>query len=292
MQALLLSLALLAPQDPGEREELIGAPVLLPRLTDNGIGPDLCRTVTPARATELGRVALRLDERGNLLVDGPAVLLRVSGRDAQPFTPQPAGSDEGTERLQATKLKRGVTLQIPQDDRQVAIHVQRDWRGVVWCPASGWRFELAETEVTYLDGNLSGRLDREDQALYGDQPLATPWHPWLIDGDTVLLDLRISQPATLTGRRADLPHAGPQQQEVQAWNAFRLEHGVPPGVFAADRVAACVQHARYIGVHGGGHDEDPSKSGYSAEGRASGLSSCITYSGRDGAVQRFLVSRF
>jgi hypothetical protein len=292
MNALFFSLALMAPQAQADREEFVGTPALLPRLTDNGVGPDLCRPVTVGQPIEIGGVVLHLDERGNLQVDGPAVLLRNLKKGAQAFEAQPAGAVDAALRLQRSQLKRGVTLQLTQDDKQVAIHVQRDWRGVMWCPASGWRFELEATQVTYLDSNLTGRLDREDPVLYGGHLLATPWHPWLFDGDTILLDLRISPPATLSGARGDLPNAGPQQAEVATWNAFRLEHGVPPAMFAADRVEACEKHARYIGLHGGGHGEDPSKAGYSEEGRAAGSSSCITYGGRDGAVQRFLASLY
>ena len=92
MHALFFSLALLAPQAPVDGEEFVGTPALLPRLTDNGVGPDLCRLVTAGQPIKIGFVVLQLDERGNLRVDGPAVLLRNLKKGAQAFEAQPAGS--------------------------------------------------------------------------------------------------------------------------------------------------------------------------------------------------------
>jgi hypothetical protein len=292
MHALLIGFALMAPQEPDKDQEFVGSPVFLSRLIDVGVGPDLCQLVTAEQSTRVGETTLQLDERENLLVRGPVATLRNSRAGRSPFAPEQPGESGGDLRFQASDLRRGISLQINCANAQVAIFVRRDWRGVVWCPASGWHFNLHDTAVTYIDSNQSGHLDQADHVIYDGQSLAVPWHPWLIDGDTVLADLRIESLATLAARREAIPHAADQQPEVVNWNRFRLQHGVPPAVFAADRVEACEKHALYIGRHGGGHDEEVGKAGYSRDGREAGLSSCITYSGRNGAVERFLASLY
>lgn len=67
------------------------------------------------------------------------------------------------------------------------------------------------------------------------------------------------------------------QQSIAFLNAEREAHGIPGGIVERpDWSDACRKHMAYLGAHpGSGHDEDPSKLGYTPEGAWAGANSVL-----------------
>lgn len=223
-----------------------------------------------------------------------------SSRKAQPYKPhtfklpaEEVALPEATVR--ARDLARGVDVEIAGDDGHglVVIRIEEGWRGLTWGVLSGWEFKLEKETLTVVDADLNGRLSADDRVVYGNRTIWMPWHTVTVSGRTIYHELEIANSYQLTALVAKMDDPGKDADVWNAWQEERKNQGVPPGLFSAELQRHCVSHADYCKVNKHyGHDQDPAKPGYSKEGHDAGMSCCISYAGKSGAMQRFLDSLY
>lgn len=86
-----------------------------------------------------------------------------------------------------------------------------------------------------------------------------------------------SVPAGLAAPDADALRQQTRDVEMalQEWNRLRLRSGLPAAFLDPDLTRAAMLHAKYMDRWGMGHDEDPSKDGYTVEGAKAGKNSSV-----------------
>lgn len=189
----------------------------------------------------------------------------------------------GEASIRRSDLAKGVDLEIAGADLrgQVVIRLVETWRGVVWGVLSGFEFKLEQETITLVDADFDGRCSESDRIIYGTRNLWMPWHTVTVSGRTIYHELAIGSATSLTAKTTAMDDPGPDAGIWDKWQAVRKDQGVPPGIFSAKLNADCIKHADYCKANKyRGHEQNPSLPGYSAEGHAAGMSSCIHYLGK------------
>lgn len=192
---------------------------------------------------------------------------------------------EATETLKSKDLKKGQDVEFFNDDGEGLgmVRVEENWRGIIWGVLTGWEFKLDDDTLTVIDANLDGRCSEGDRIAYGERSIWMPWHTIFSAGDTIYYELKITGDTTLSAKTREMEVPKSEQKVWDAWQEVRKDHGVRPGICITEYCADCVKHADYLKTNKTvGHDEDPSKPGYTAEGREAGLTSNVDPGRRDG----------
>ncbi len=247
---------------------------------------------------QIGGVSLEL-QGGELIVTG-GVLNSPADRRARPFQPRAIplperGAETPVLRLRAHQIQRGIDLEIG-GRHGVGIgvlRIERDWRGVVFGPISGWEFDLGEHRLAVIDRDLDGILSTRDRMVYDRRRLWMPWHTVTALGAALYERILPGGDGSITLISRPMASPGADAAVWADWQRERKDHGIPPGVFSEVLQRHAVLHADYLRRHRlRTHDQDPALEGHTPEGRRAGLSSCISYQGRAGALREFLDSLY
>jgi hypothetical protein len=165
------------------------------------------------------------------------------------------------------------------------LRFQTDWRGTTCGPLTGWRFELGDRNLYLIDADLDGIASEKDRVMYEGSRYWMPWHRVTRDSKLQYFDMTLAEGPVIRASTAPLGDLGEDADVAQRWNITRVAYGVPPGVFDSALGSAARKHADYLKLNRlAAHEEDPKLPGYSEEGNLAGLSSLITFEGKDGAV--------
>lgn len=278
---------------------LTGRRVLMADICEASWCPSAAQPIEKDKPIEVAGIRISRDDR-QVNITG---FVRESkpSRRLQPYRPRafklpedPAAPAPDTS-IRLRGLERGVDLEICGADGNglVVIRIEQTWRGVVWGPLTAWEFELEKEKLYVVDADLDGHLSTDDRMVYGSRSIWMPWHTVTLSGDTIYHEISDANSYQLTALTRKLDPRGVDSAVWDRWQETRKDHGVPPGLFSAELQKHCESHAEYCRLNNHrGHDQDPNKPGYSAEGHAAGTSSCISYRGREGAMQRFLDSLY
>ncbi|CAG0968791.1 hypothetical protein PLCT2_01220 [Planctomycetaceae bacterium] len=193
--------------------------------------------------------------------------------------------------LSEKQLQEGIDVEVCGADGVGlgVVRCQTDWRGISCGPVSGWRFALEDDARILVDADLDGLATYTDRVLYEGHPYWMPWHQVTCGPKYQYYDLSVDPEALVTGSYVPLGDLGDEADVAKEWNAQRLAAGVPPGVFDPALTPACQKHAEYLKLNKlAAHEEDPALPGYTKEGALAGMSSSITFNGKNGVVDRLL----
>ncbi len=169
------------------------------------------------------------------------------------------------------------------------IQLQSDWRGLSYGPVSAWKFDLKGTVIYVVDSDFDGKPTNLDRVTYEGTPYWMPWHSVTAHGQYYYYELAIEPSLSMTASMGVLGDLGDDSDVARKWNVARLFYGVPPGVFDLSLGPSARKHADYLKTNGlATHDEDPKLPGYSEDGNLAGLSSLITFEGKDEAVDEII----
>jgi hypothetical protein len=184
--------------------------------------------------------------------------------------------------LKSRDLTKGVDVETAGPDLrgQLVIRIEESWRGVVWGVITGYEFRLASDAVTLVDADFDGKCSTGDRMIYGERNLWMPFHTVTTSGRTIYHELAIGNSTSLVAKTTKMDDPGDNAGIWDKWQEVRKDHGVPPGIFSAKLHADCVKHANYCQANDyRGHEENKSSPGYTPEGHAAGMSSCIHFLG-------------
>ncbi len=166
------------------------------------------------------------------------------------------------------------------------IRIEKDWRGVTYGPVTGWKFQLNERTLYLVDADLDGKATDKDRVMYDDSKYWMPWHRVTCDQKLHYYDMLLADDGALSAKTLPLGDLGEDADVASNWNRARIAYGVPPGVFDPALAPAAKKHADYLKLNGlARHEEDPKLPGYTEEGNLAGLSSLITFEGKDESVE-------
>lgn len=149
--------------------------------------------------------------------------------------------------------------------------------------ATVWRYALAGTTVTLVDGDLDGRFGdlERDGWIAGETGFVLPLAKTLVVGRSrVTLDSVAPDGSSLAATVEPLEGTETQIAGLEALNRLRAAHGMAPAALSEPASRACTSHARYLAANGwtgftNPHDEDPAKPGYTPEGQEAARRSVI-----------------
>lgn len=214
----------------------------------------------------------------------------------QPTTFQKPGADAPKSRKQTyllANLEKPMDVEVCGDGGAgiVIIRFEKDWRGVTYGPVTGWKFQLNERTLYLVDADLDGKATDKDRVIYDDSKYWMPWHRVTCDQKLHYYDMSLIDDGALSAKTLPLGNLGDDSDVAANWNRARIAYGVPPGVFDPALAPAAKKHADYLKLNRAAtHEEDPKLPGYSEEGNLAGLSSLITFEGKDGATERMIGS--
>jgi hypothetical protein len=146
-----------------------------------------------------------------------------------------------------------------------------------------WRYAVAGTTVTLVDGNLDGRFGDlgHDGWIAGETGFVLPFGaPAVLGRSRVTFERIEPDGASMTALVEPLAGSESQLAALETLNRLRVEQGMLPAELCPATSGACTEHARYLQANGwtgysNPHDEDPSKPGYTATGRDAARRSVI-----------------
>ncbi|MCK6461440.1 MAG: CAP domain-containing protein [Planctomycetes bacterium] len=117
--------------------------------------------------------------------------------------------------------------------------------------ARGFRYKIADEEITLLDLDADGRFDiGRDGFLAGDSTVACPLVAVIVLGRETVRILSL-EPDGSALRAETAPVAGTEQQidAMVALNRLRMQHGLLPVPLDEKLSLSCTAHARYLAMN-------------------------------------------
>ncbi len=249
----------------------------------------------PPAAQVKGHLPLRPVE-GELVLDGTAFAIEKGSAGPRVAT-SPAGSV-------FAPLASGKTVTFKWKDGKGAAReavMRFEEEGGRWGrhAARGFRYRLADEEITLLDLDADGRFDvGRDGFLAGESGVACPLVPVIVLGrETVRIVSLEPDGSSLVAETA--PVAGTEQQvdAMVALNRLRVRHGLLPVPLDEKLSLGCTSHARYLEMNRwdpttNPHSQSLGPKGASPEGEEAAKRSAISGRAPVDAIASYYVTYY
>jgi len=189
--------------------------------------------------------------------------------------------DEGTVRLSRGKpgLKVRRNFALPDESKAVAEPKTRKAK--------------IDKDVTFffdVDGNGSFADTGVDAWSLSKMPYMLPLEKEIVIGRSVFRFTFTDDGAKVNWKRTPIAMDPSQWKTLEIFNTWRMMNGLPAVRVDAALSKACAEHCAYMEKHGMTHVQEAGQDGYTGEGAAAGLRSCLGQDGPRQSVHMFYAS--
>ena len=189
--------------------------------------------------------------------------------------------DEGVVRLSRRKpsLKVRRNYALPDESKAVAKPESRNAK-------------IGKDAMFFFDVDGNGTFDDEhvDGWSLSGMPYMLPLEPEVVIGRSVFSFAFVEEGKKVQWRRTPIAMDPAQWKTLEVFNTWRMMNGLPAVKVDPALSKACVEHCRYMEKHGMTHVQEADNDGYTAEGAAAGLRSCLGQDGPRQSVHMFYAS--
>jgi hypothetical protein len=249
----------------------------------------------PPAAQVRGHVPLRPVE-GALTLDGAAFAIEqgstgprvATSPGGSVFAPLASGKTVTFRWKDGTGAAREAVMRFEEEGGRWGRHAAR-----------GFRYRIADEEITLLDLDADGRFDTgRDGFLAGDSTVACPLAPVIVLGRVTVRIVSL-EPDGSALRAETAPVTGtPQQVDAMvALNRLRVRHGLLPVPLDEKLSLGCTAHARYLEINHWNpstnpHSQSLGPKGASPEGEQAAKRSAISARTPVDAIASFYVTYY